>query len=158
MQKSAHRSLFLDFKNEMTEKSMQLSLNAPLKTLLNHTQKRVPSLLAFYVFGSYAQANATTTSDLDLAVLVPTYVDPILLFELSGELSEMALCAVDLLDLRASSTVMQYQIITTGVCVWRKNSASALFEAAILSDKTELDCARANLLRDIKKEGVIYGR
>jgi hypothetical protein len=33
-----------------------------------------------------------------------------------------------------------------------------LYEAAILSEKTALDTARAGLLEDIQKTGSIYGR
>ena len=35
---------------------------------------------------------------------------------------------------------------------------AALFEAAILSEKTDLDTARAGLMADILKRGTIYGR
>ncbi|MEO7161227.1 MAG: nucleotidyltransferase domain-containing protein, partial [Polaromonas sp.] len=65
-------------------------------------------------------------------------------------------CPVDLLDLRAASTVMQYQIITTGQRWWVSDAQAALYEAAILS-KTALDSARAGLLGDIQKRGSIYG-
>jgi hypothetical protein len=53
---------------------------------------------------------------------------------------------------------MQYQIITTGARWWSRDAQAALFEAAILSDKTELDMARSDLLADIQKRGKIYGR
>jgi predicted nucleotidyltransferase len=120
-------------------------------------KSRVPKLLAIYAFGSRVQGSAGPDSDLDLAVLVAGYADPVALFALAGELSEVAACPVDLLDLRAASTVMQYQIITTGQRWWAADAQAALFEAAILSEKTELDTARAGLLRDIQKEGKIYG-
>jgi hypothetical protein len=35
---------------------------------------------------------------------------------------------------------------------------AGIFEALILSEKTALDTARAGLLDDIAKEGVIHGR
>ena len=70
----------------------------------------------------------------------------------------MAGCAVDLLDLRAASTVMQYQIITTGQRWWASDVQAALFEAAVLSEKTALDTARAGLLADIQQRGTVYGR
>jgi hypothetical protein len=37
---------------------------------------------------------------------------------LAGELSDTVACPVDLLDLHAASTVMQYQVITGGQCLW----------------------------------------
>lgn len=44
-------------------------------------------------------------------------------------------CPVDLLDLRAASTVMQYQIIITGQRWWARDAQAPLFEVAILSEK-----------------------
>ncbi|RXZ42208.1 type VII toxin-antitoxin system MntA family adenylyltransferase antitoxin [Crenobacter cavernae] len=126
--------------------------------LLPHLQQALPSLLAVYLFGSRAQGTAGPDSDLDLAVLTPGYVDTLRLWELSGELAEQAGCAVDLLDLRAASTVMQYQIITTGQRLWAADSQAALYESFILSEKTELDSARAQLLEQIQREGKIHGR
>ena len=69
-----------------------------------------------------------------------------------------AACPVDLLDLRAASTVMQHQIITTCQRWWAGDVQAALYEAAILSEKTALDTARAGLLDDIQKRGSIHGR
>lgn len=126
--------------------------------LLQRLQARLPSLLGVYAFGSRVQGAAGPDSDLDLAVLVAGRAEPLLLFDLAGELADIAGCAVDLLDLRTASTVMQYQVITTGECWWAKNSQASLFEAAVLSDKTELDSARAGLLADIQHRGTVYGR
>ena len=121
-------------------------------------QARVPHLLAIYAFGSQIQGTARLGSDLDLAVLVAGYAEPLALWSLAGDLADLAACPVDLLDLRAATTVMQYQIITTGQRWWAKDLQATLFEAAILSDKTALDSARAGLLADIQKRGTIYGR
>ncbi|MDP2225466.1 MAG: nucleotidyltransferase domain-containing protein [Nitrosomonas sp.] len=96
-------------------------------------------------------------SDLDLAVLVAGYAEPLVLWALAGDLADVTGCPVDLLDLRAASTVMQYQVITTGQRWWALDVQAALFEAAILSEKTELDTARAGLLSDIQKRGKVYG-
>ena len=57
-------------------------------------------------FGSRIQGTAGPDSDLDLAVLVAGYADPHGVWELAGDLEEVAGCPVDLLDLRAASTVM----------------------------------------------------
>lgn len=128
------------------------------QAVLELLQRRVPDLLAIYVFGSRSQGTARPDSDLDLAVLVAGYADPLALWALSGDLADLAGCPVDLLDLRAASTVMQYQIITTGQRCWAKDAQAALYEAAILSQKTALDTARAGLLDDIEKRGTVYGR
>ena len=126
--------------------------------LIQTLQARVPNLLAIYAFGSRITGTAGPDSDLDLAVLVAGYAEPLALFDLAGDLADVAGCAVDLLDLRAASTVMQYQILTTGQRWWAKDAQAALFEAAVLSEKTALDTARANLLADIQQRGTVYGR
>jgi predicted nucleotidyltransferase len=128
------------------------------EALVNTLQTRLPNLLAVYAFGSRVQGSAGPHSDLDLAVLVAGYADPLALFELAGDLADLAGCPVDLLDLRAASTVMQYQIITTGERWWARDAQAALFEAAVLSEKCELDAARAGLLADIQQRGTVYGR
>jgi len=128
------------------------------EAIIHTLQARVPNLLGIYAFGSRITGTAGPDSDLDMAVLVAGYADPLALFDLAGNLADVAGCAVDLLDLRAASTVMQYQILTTGQCWWIKNTQAALFEAAVLSEKTALDTARAGLLADIQQRGAVYGR
>ncbi|MEO5659545.1 MAG: nucleotidyltransferase domain-containing protein [Polaromonas sp.] len=126
------------------------------EAILQTLQSRLPNLLAIYAFGSRLQGTAGPDSDLDLAVLVAGYGEPLTLWELSGDLADLAACPVDLLDLRAASTVMQYQILTTGERWWAKDAQAALYEAAILSEKTALDTARAGLLGEIRKRGTVY--
>lgn len=126
--------------------------------MLLHLQQAIPSLSALYVFGSQATGDAGPGSDLDLAVLTNEVLGTEKLWDLSSQLADIARCHVDLLDLRAASTVMQYRIITTGKCLWAKDSQAALYESFILSQKTALDEARAGLLQDIQKTGTVYGR
>ncbi|MDT4332002.1 type VII toxin-antitoxin system MntA family adenylyltransferase antitoxin [Methylomonas sp. MED-D] len=121
-------------------------------------QSELNNLLAVYAFGSRIQGTAGPDSDLDLAVLVAGYANPQTLWALAGDLADLAGCPVDLLDLRAASTVMQYQVITQGQRWWASDTQAALYEAAILSEKTELDTARAGLLNDISARGTVYGR
>jgi predicted nucleotidyltransferase len=127
-------------------------------SIVQTLRARLPNLLAVYAFGSRVQGTARDDSDLDLAVLVAGYADAWVLFELAGELADQVGCPVDLLDLRAASTVMQHQVLTTGVRWWAKDSQAALFEAAMLSEKTALDAARAGLIADIRNEGRVHGR
>lgn len=125
--------------------------------LLEQLQVDFPTLLAFYAFGSRAQGTATEDSDLDLAVLVQGYSEPLALWELANRLADSVGCEVDLLDLRAASTVMQAQILRTGHRLWAKQPEADLFEMFALSEKTALDEARAGLLADIQRRGSIYG-
>jgi predicted nucleotidyltransferase len=128
------------------------------EAIVGQLQTQLPGLLAIYAFGSRVQGNANAGSDLDLAVLVAGYAPPLRLWALANALAELAGCEVDLLDLRAASTVMQYQVIATGERWWAADVQSVLYEAMILSERTELERARAGLLGDIEQQGSVYGR
>ncbi|MBF0611566.1 MAG: nucleotidyltransferase domain-containing protein [Magnetococcales bacterium] len=128
------------------------------EVIIHQLLNNLPHLLAIYAFGSRMNGHAGVESDLDLAVLSEGKSNPVLLWHLAGELSELAGCPVDLVDLRAASTVMQYQIITTGQRIWSQDYRASLYESFILSAKTSLNEARAPILQRILDEGVIHGR
>lgn len=121
-------------------------------------RESLPGLQAIYAFGSRIEGTAGPDSDLDLAVLVAGYADPVTLWEVAGQIADLAGCPVDLLDFRAASTVMQFRILSTGQRWWAADSRADLYEAAVLSEKTELDSARAGLLADIQRDGRVYDR
>lgn len=131
-----------------------LASDGPIVTAI---RAALPSAIAVYAFGSRIKGMACADSDLDLAVLVAGYADPVQLWDLSGELADLAGCPVDLLDMRAASTVMQYQVLQTGYRLWGQERPAGLFECYVLSEKLELDRARAPLLNDIQTRGSIYG-
>lgn len=92
-----------------------------------------------------------------LAILTEAPRDSVTLWGLAADLALLCGLHVDLLDLRAASTVMQYQVITTGERIWASDSSAALYESFILSEKTSLDEARAGLLQDIASRGTVHG-
>ncbi|MCQ9469568.1 nucleotidyltransferase domain-containing protein [Pseudomonas alliivorans] len=126
--------------------------------VLTHLKARLPGLMGAYLFGSQADGHADAQSDLDMAVLVSGTLDPVELWRLSGEIADIVNCPVDLIDLRAASTVMQYQVITKGKRLWAKDEFAGIFEAFLLSEKTALDAARAGLIKDIQEKGIVHGR
>lgn len=128
------------------------------QAILDALQQSIPSLSAVYLFGSQANEQAGPDSDLDLAILADEAPDAVDLWTLAGKLADIAGCHVDLLDLRAASTVMQYQIVITGQRLWERDVGAALYESFILSAKTSLDEARAGVLDDIRRTGTVYGR
>ncbi|MBK9572730.1 MAG: nucleotidyltransferase domain-containing protein [Rhodoferax sp.] len=119
---------------------------------------RFPNAMAIYAFGSQVQGTAGPQSDWDLAVLVAGYAEPLVLWDVSGSLADVLGGPVDLLDLRGASTVMQYQVITTGKRLWSVGLQANLFETFMLSEKTALDEARAPLMADIQRTATIHGR
>jgi uncharacterized protein len=148
----------------LNESLPELQPNQPLSGALGEEgpvvkalRAALPGLLGIYAFGSRIQGNARADSDLDLAVLVGGYAEPLRLWELAGTLADQVSCPVDLLDLRAASTVMQHQVLTQGRRLWGLDPAAGLFECFVLSEMTALDAARAGLVADILKEGKVHG-
>lgn len=137
---------------------MAETLLAEQEAIVSAIRSALPSVLAIYAFGSRIQGNANADSDLDLAVLVAGYADPVPLWDLSGRLADLTGCSVDLVDMRAASTVMQYQILQNGYRWWGLEPQAGLFECFVLSEKIALDSARASLLEDIRIRGSVYGR
>lgn len=121
-------------------------------------RRSLPNTLAIYAFGSQVAGTARADSDLDLAVLVAGYADPLQLWDLSHQLADLAACPVDLLDLRAASTVMQYQVLMHGKRLWAQGVDADLFECFVMGEKLALDAARAGTLADIAADGRVYGR
>ena len=126
--------------------------------LINQIKSSLPNVLAIYVFGSQITGHANENSDLDLAVLIDGHVETFDLWDLASQLSEIAGCDVDLLNMRLASTVMQYQILQTGRTLWVKQPDAGIFESFILSEKINLDVLRKELLEDIDQRGSIYAR
>lgn len=131
---------------------------APGNLIVSTLRAVWPEALAIYAFGSRIQGTARPDSDLDLAILVPTYTDTLQRWDVAQQLAMALGCEVDLLDMRAASTVMQYQVLLTGQCLWAQQPAAALFECFVLNEKLDFDAARAGLLADIAQTGSIYAR
>ena len=132
-----------------------LSADGPVLAL---ARKAFPHLLSLYAFGSRIHGASRDDSDLDLAVLVAGYAPVLKLWDTASELSELLGIPVDLIDLRAASTVMQHQVLTTGRSLWARQPEASLFECFALSEKNHLDEARQALLNDVSTRGQVYGR
>jgi predicted nucleotidyltransferase len=135
-----------------------MTLLAPDGAVLALVLAKIPNLMAIYVFGSQAQGTPQSDSDLDLSVLAPGLIDPNVLWTLSNDIASLVNGDVDLLDLRAASTVMQYQVISTGKAMWDIGLQARLFEVSVFSEKLALDEAREPLLTTIAREGHVYAR
>ena len=118
----------------------------------------LPGLLGVYAFGSRVEGTALSGSDLDLAVLVAGYAEPLRLWDLSADIADIARCEVDLLDLRAATTVMQHQVLTRGRRLWGVDPEAGLFECFVLSEKQRWDERTAAHREEIGREGCVYGR
>lgn len=131
--------------------------SASYEPLVSAIRRAIPSVSGVWLFGSRESGHADAGSDIDLALLADASPDPVALWELAQALAGIAGTPVDLLDLRAASTVMQYQVVHGGRLLWARDVGAGLFACFVLSEKTALDEARAGRLADIARTGVIQG-
>ncbi|MEO0036035.1 MAG: hypothetical protein RLZZ501_2058 [Pseudomonadota bacterium] len=118
----------------------------------------LPEVQAIILFGSRAESLEATDSDLDLAILPRGAIDPVRLWETGEVIARRLDVDVDLIDLRAASTVMQFQIVTTGRRLFAEGSEADRYEMFVLNEMTALNEARAPLIADIQSGGRVHGR
>ncbi|MCE9684342.1 type VII toxin-antitoxin system MntA family adenylyltransferase antitoxin [Halomonas alkalisoli] len=128
-----------------------------LATVTEYLAAALPSLQAVYLFGSQATGETTPTSDVDLALLLPTPLTAEQRWLLSGELADRLRTDVDLIDLRQAATTLQLQVVTEGRRLWNRGLASDEFELTVQSEYWDLTIHRRQLLADIKQRGSVYG-
>lgn len=99
------------------------------------------------MFGSFGTSRQHPGSDLDLAVLASTPLDPVDLFYRAGELATALNVDVDLVDLATASTVMAKEVYRTGERFHTANlNAAQEFEMRTLSDYARLNEERRPIL------------
>jgi predicted nucleotidyltransferase len=118
--------------------------------IINICKQFIPDIKLLYLFGSHASNQANTDSDIDLAVLLPSKISPVLRWELQQRLSLEFNVDVDLVDLLSASTVMQNQIINSGVCLFDVGNYKPTFEMQIMSMYQHLNEERASVLKAFK--------
>jgi predicted nucleotidyltransferase len=133
---------------------MSTSEPAFLSTLAN----AIPDLIAAYQFGSTVEDSEHPESDLDLAILTRRPLDNLDRWEFQEDLAVQLRRDVDLVDLRAASTVMQMQVLSHGHVLkeWDR-TARQRFEMQVYSAYALLNEERAGILKDVQKRGRIYG-
>ncbi|KAA0238658.1 MAG: nucleotidyltransferase domain-containing protein [Dehalococcoidia bacterium] len=93
-----------------------------------------PSLVAAYLFGSFARGTPSAESDLDIAVLFPGKADPRLggaLDSLRDAVERACSRPCDLIDARAASADLFHRVLRDGrLLVDRDPSARIAFEVA----------------------------
>jgi predicted nucleotidyltransferase len=100
-----------------------------------------------YLFGSYAQDQANSESDIDIAILGKVKLDSVARWQLQSKLAIALKNDVDLVDLLSASTVMQNQVIHHGICIYDAANYAALFEMQVMSMYQHLNDERADILK-----------
>jgi predicted nucleotidyltransferase len=121
-------------------------------------REAVSGAIAVYLFGSRARGDAGRDSDVDLALLGPAPLDAIARFELQERIAAKLHASVDLVDLRAASTVMRVQVLEHGRLLYEGDAEErARFEVSALSAYARLNEERKGILEDVKRTGRVHG-
>lgn len=119
----------------------------------------VPGLQLVMLFGSHARGDATSSSDVDVAVLASAPLEPALLDDLREALERALRSDVHLIDLRTASTVFRHQITHHGEVLHSDGSANVeQFLDFALRDYVRLNEERAGIIADIRERGRVHGR
>jgi len=110
-----------------------------------------PNVEAIYLFGSYGTEFYKPDSDADIALLLPwdaELVKKTLAFSPCWTaLAKLLSCEIDLINLRATNTVFQNEIINTGRVIFESNEDKRLaFEMLVLSMYQKLSEERSEIL------------
>jgi len=121
-------------------------------------RKAVPETAAIYLFGSRARGDDNDASDVDLAFLARNPLDAVSRFDLKECIAGILHTSVDLVDLRAASSVMRVQVLEHGVLLYERDPTEvAHFEAGALSAYARLNEERRGILEDIRRSGHVLG-
>lgn len=128
--------------------------------LTNTLKDAIPGIKAVYLFGSQANGTAHLDSDYDIAFLATEkQFDELFLFRLKQSLELKLNADVDLINLRAATTVLQFQIISTGVRIYCIDDFFCnSFDLMVYSSYQHLHEERREIIEDIKKRGYVYAR
>ncbi len=129
--------------------------------------ERFQPLKAIYLFGSRGQLPVALPlgknlfredSDYDFAVLHPgAAADAVKKWETAQELASLLGKDVDLIDLKTASTVLRFQVVTTGQLLFCADEFfRQSFEMTTLSAYQLLNLKRREILKDIATRGKIY--
>lgn len=107
------------------------------------------SVVLIYIFGSTVNGFTRPDSDVDIGVLTTKGLDNKERWDMAQNLAIKLKKDVDLVDLKSATTIMQEQIIRTGVCIYGDEHIKNEFEMRILSMYLRLQESRAEIVDDI---------
>ena len=130
-----------------------------LEKLVRAVREAVPDCRAIYRFGSWGTPAQKFDSDIDLAVLSFTTLEPVYCWTLAQSLASLAGCNVDLVDMLRASTVLRMQVLATGDRLYCADDYGVeLFEDAVFSGYARLNEERREVLADIRLRGSVHGK
>jgi len=128
-----------------------------LDTVIEKICAAYSDVIAIYIFGSFESTFERGNSDLDVAVLCEGSLDNVQRWQLAQEIAIAIDRNVDLVDLSAASTVLQFQVLDSNKCIYCADTTRcAQFESTVDSMYLRLKELRSGIIDDVKDRGEIY--
>ncbi len=129
--------------------------------IIDFLQMKFPVLQGIYLFGSRADGSHQKDSDYDIGILLPydLKISSLDKFELATDLAAQLGQDVDLLDLRALYTDVQFEVIANGERIFCADKyACDSFEMITISQFQRHKESIKSIVEDVKKRGYVYER
>ena len=128
-----------------------------MQKIVNIIRQQLPDVKAIYLFGSVVSGLSNKDSDVDIAILPNKALSSIERWQIAEEIAYTLKKDIDLIDLRQASTVLQFQIISTGTCIYSSDNYNQnIFEDFVYASYIRFNDERKDLLKDIQQRGRIY--
>lgn len=114
--------------------------------IVEYLKQALPEIQLIYVFGSRADGSNKSNSDWDIAVLAQQKLDNVRRWEIAQELASLLNTDVDLVDLLASSTVLNMQIVSKGCLLHGDINTKDVFETKVYSMYGRLQESRHDII------------
>lgn len=128
------------------------------EAILAAVRSVLPDVRAVYVFGTHGTSDERPDSDIDIAVALRKRADPVALWTSAGDISMRLDRKVDLVDLLAAPTTLQYEVVTKGRRLFATDPAVFDFETFIFKERLDLEnFVRRPIIEDILARGRVHG-
>jgi len=117
--------------------------------IIQFLNSQLAEIKAVYLFGSQNAGDADAYSDVDIAILTASKIDPLVRWNVEQDLARLLDKSVDLVDLLAASTVFQFQVVSKGRCIYDPLNSDITFGAQVYSQYHLLNLERQDILRAI---------
>ena len=133
--------------------------NVTVNLAVRILRETLPKVQLVYLFGSAARGDMHEKSDIDLAFLCPDAIDSVIRYSLQEKIAAEMGRDIDLVDLRAASTVMRVEVLRDAVLLYASDETTkAEFEMIALSMYAKLNEERKGILDDIRERGLVFGK
>jgi hypothetical protein len=132
-------------------------LSAEKQDALRLIFQKYPSILAVYLFGSYAVGRENKFSDLDLGVLFENAQDKRIKLELLAELSAKDFCNVDLVVLNHASLLVRFEAVKYNHIIYKRaDFVSSYYFSKTIREFFDFQTI-LKIQRDVLKERLLNG-